>query len=63
MKAKVDPNICIGCTLCVGTCPEVFRMEGDKAVAYIEVVSSNLKDLCRKAADECPVAAITIIEG
>lgn len=60
MKAIVDPDICIGCSLCAGTCPEVFRMEGDKAVVYAETVPDNLMDSCRRAADECPVAAIKI---
>lgn len=60
MKARVDPDICIGCTLCVQTCPEVFRMEGDKAVAYANIVPKDTEDKCRQAADECPVAAIII---
>lgn len=60
MKAKVDPVICIGCTLCVQTCPEVFRMEGDKAIAHLDVVPGNVEGTCRQAADECPVTAIII---
>jgi len=63
MKAKVNPDICIGCTLCVSTCPEVFRMEDDKAVAFADKVPAKLYELCRRAADECPVAAIEITEG
>lgn len=60
MKAKVDADTCIGCGLCVDTCPEVYRMEGDKAVAYVAVVPKGAEDKCKKAADECPVNAITI---
>lgn len=60
MKARVDPEICIGCTLCTSTCPEVFRMEGDKAVAFVTVVPKEAEENCRKAADECPVTAIII---
>lgn len=60
MKASVDPAICIGCTLCEQTCPEVFRMEGDKAVAYVSPVPKGFEDSARKAADECPVTAIFI---
>ena len=32
MNATVNEN-CIGCGLCAGTCPEVFRM-GDDGVAH-----------------------------
>ena len=60
MKAKVDADTCIGCGLCVDTCPEVYRMEGDKAVAYVAVVPKDAEDKCKKAADECPVTAIAI---
>lgn len=60
MKTKVDPAICIGCTLCVQTCPEVFRMEGDTAVAYVNPVPKDVESTCKQAADECPVTAIII---
>ena len=62
MRAVVDPNTCIGCTLCVQLCPEVFKMEDDKAVAYIEPVPEQIKETCKQAAQECPVNAITIEE-
>lgn len=62
MKARIDPELCIGCTLCVQTCPEVFRMETDKAIAYIDVVPKNVEGRCKQAADDCPVAAITIAQ-
>ena len=60
MKARIDPDICIGCELCVSTCPEVFRMEGDKAVTYVTAVPKNAEETCKKATDECPVTAIFI---
>ena len=60
MKAVVNPDICIGCSLCPQVCPEVFKMEADKAVAYVSVVPKDAEDTCRQAADECPVAAISI---
>ena len=60
MKVRVDPEICIGCTLCEQTCPAVFRMEGDKAVAYIAIVPKEHEAACKKAAEECPVSAINV---
>lgn len=62
MKAIVDKETCIGCQLCVQICPEVFKMEGDKAVSYVNTVASKDENTCRQAADECPVVAITIEE-
>ncbi|MDD5237156.1 MAG: ferredoxin [Candidatus Omnitrophica bacterium] len=60
MKAKVDPDTCIGCQLCTQTCPQVFKMEEDKAVVYVNIVPVGAEACCKQATDECPVTAITI---
>ena len=60
MKAKVDKELCVGSQDCVNTCPEVFKMEGDKAVVAVSEVPKELEDKCKMAADSCPAAAITI---
>jgi len=60
LKAKVDKDLCIGCSLCVSTCSEVFKMVDDKAVAYVGLVPKAAEDNCKKATDECPVTAIII---
>ena len=60
MKAKVDSDTCIGCGLCVSTCPEVYKMEDDKAVVVGSEVPEEATETCKKAAEECPVTAITI---
>ena len=40
MKAFVDKETCVGCGLCAGTAPDVFRMnDEDKAEAYAATVS------------------------
>lgn len=61
MTAIIDPQICIGCTLCTQTCPEVFRMEQEKAVVYKNPVPRENHECARRATEECPVQAITLI--
>ncbi len=62
MKATIDRDGCIGCSLCSDTCPEVFRMADDGlAEAYGEVTDSTIAQ-AREAADNCPVGVITIEE-
>ena len=62
MQAKVDPDVCTGCELCTQTCPEIFSMSGDVAVAKDSDVPPEYEDTCRQAAEECPVEAIIITD-
>lgn len=60
MKATVNPDTCIGCGLCVSTCPAVFEMQGDVAVVIADPVPPEAEASCREAAEGCPVSAITL---
>ena len=60
MKAIVNKDTCIGCGLCVNICPEVYRMEEDKAVVFVDVVPKASEATCKEAADGCPVTAIEV---
>ena len=60
MRAIVDSAICIGCTLCTQMCPEIFRMEGDKAMVDVDPIPVRLEDDCRQGVQQCPVGAIKI---
>ncbi|MCX7641311.1 MAG: ferredoxin [Elusimicrobiales bacterium] len=58
MKAAVDAGLCIGCGLCVNDCPDVFEMQGDKAVVKVNPVPKSAEDSCKVASQNCPVQAI-----
>lgn len=55
MKYHVNEN-CIGCGLCAGMCPEIFRMN-DVGVAEALDLETDL-DTAEEAMDSCPMAAI-----
>ena len=57
MKYKVNDS-CIGCGLCESTCPEVFSIQGDVAVAIDAEVPESALASATEAKDGCPVAAI-----
>jgi ferredoxin len=63
MKARVDPELCIGCNLCAETCAQVFRMEAEKAIVYVDTVPKEAEESCKKATEDCPVDAIIIGDG
>lgn len=59
MKVRVDTNLCAGFGICVGTCPEVFELHDDGyATAIVSDVPTELEDMVRRAASQCPAQAI-----
>jgi len=58
VKVYVDKDTCIGCGVCEGICPDVFKMTDDgKAEA---IVPETEAACAHDAADSCPVQAITV---
>lgn len=60
MKARVNEDLCIGCGACEAVCPEVFRLEGDKAKVIVDTVPSYQEEAVLDAAASCPVTAIEV---
>lgn len=60
MKVVVDQEICIGCGACVDICPDVFKMEGDKAISTAQDLSDETVKCAKEAEDTCPVDAISV---
>lgn len=63
MKVRVDPEICAGFGICLGIAPDVFELHGD---GYVVVLTNDVRpedeDNMRRAADQCPSRAISLIE-
>jgi len=61
MKAVIDIKNCISCGMCVGVCPEVFRMVNDShAEVYVKEVPVQLKAKVIEAEKNCPASVITV---
>lgn len=61
MKAEINKDGCIACELCVGNCPEVFRMgEDGLADVFVDEIPKDAEDAAMDAAESCPTDVITI---
>lgn len=60
MKAIVDQETCIGCGVCAQVAPEIYEMQGDKAVSIADEISEDKLDSAKEGADQCPVDAINV---
>ena len=64
MRIIIKKEACIGCEICVNTCPEVFMEWGLHMRAVIEVKNPERhKALIEKAIEDCPARAISIDWG
>lgn len=63
MKVTVDKDLCIGCGVCEGICPEVFSLAKEPyAEVLLDPIPAEFQDLCKQAAADCPAEAIKIEE-
>lgn len=57
-KAWVDEDACIGCGLCVGNLPEVFRFADNGKAECYDPEGAAADEIQREAMDVCPVSCI-----
>jgi ferredoxin len=64
LRIIIKKEACIGCEICVNTCPEVFMAWGLYMRPVFEVGEhERYKDLIRKAIEDCPARAISVGTG
>ncbi len=59
MKPKVNQEICIGCGVCEGTCPEVFKLDDGKSHVLALTDYEPYKSKIEEAIAACPVQCIS----
>jgi ferredoxin len=60
MKIVIDQETCIGCGACIDVCPDVFKIESEKAVSSVSELSGEIEKSVKEAQDTCPVDAIAL---
>jgi ferredoxin len=64
MKVSVDHDVCLGCGICEGICPDVFSLGAEPfAVVLLDPVPELYRADVTDAAEQCPEEAISVTEG
>ncbi len=58
-KVRIDQDECIGCEVCVETCPAVFAFDEDAGKATVIEDSDPKEDCVEEAIASCPVECIS----
>ena len=58
MKAFINEDLCIGCSLCRSICPAIFVMENEKAKVRMWDIEPIYQDDVKNARQSCPSGAI-----
>ena len=61
-RAYVNPDLCIGCGLCVSILPEVFQLNAEGISEVYAEMPEDKHEEVYEAVDSCPVKAISIID-
>ena len=57
MKARVNQELCVGCSLCASMNPEVFQMDENGLATAVKETEDET--LLQESIDSCPVSAIS----
>jgi ferredoxin len=62
ITVTVDQNVCVGNASCVAVAPQVFALDENRQSIVIDPHGASLEDVL-EAADDCPVAAISVVDA
>ena len=62
LRVSVDHEKCVGSTMCVQVAPKVFALDENRQSTVIRP-DGDTADRIRKAASECPLSAIVLVDA
>lgn len=63
MHVEVDRAVCQRYGQCEALAPELFRLGDDDELVYVENPSNEQSESAVRAADACPMQAISLVES
>lgn len=64
MRVVVDADLCMGCGICEGICPDVFSLGGGTtAEVLLDPVPVKFEADVKDAAEQCPEEAISVFDN
>ena len=60
LTVRIDRTRCIGSGNCVKVAPEVFELDAEDLVTFLEEIGETDRDTVIEACDVCPVDALSV---
>ena len=61
LRVRVDPNKCVGSTICMQVTPNVFTLDA-KRQSVVRDDAGAVATRILEAAEQCPVSAIIVVD-
>ena len=63
LTVRIERDICIGSENCVSLAPEVFRLDDEQIVDFVDTEAPDVeRERLIEACDLCPVDALVVID-
>jgi ferredoxin len=62
MRVQVDTDICEANGECVFAAPEIFELDDEEQIHWVESPDERLREMARTAEKLCPVSAIRVTD-
>lgn len=59
LRIRVDHNVCVGNAMCTVIAPKAFALNDDRQSEAVDAAGDTVEKIL-KAAENCPVGAITV---
>lgn len=63
LRVRIDRTLCVAFETCVDFAPEVFRLDAEGVITFIEAANEGTRERLIEACKSCPVDALSLFDA